>query len=167
LMSGFPRPVYAGDYQAVKFYDLPLADSIFVLPVSGAAVPIARLSVRDVVAKHLYAIEFGPFYLGRTGIAAPDEQIQLLLTFKAPSDETPDIARRFNVEVERRRETYSIITGHFLAPETGTYTAAVVARRLNPVVGSNAGISIDNSIFGVRGVASPETDLIIQNTPEV
>jgi hypothetical protein len=166
-MSGFPRPVYAGDYQAVKFYDLTTQDSIFVLPVSGAAVPIARLDVRDVVANHLYAIEFGPFYLGRTGEPAPDEQIQLLLTYRAPTSDTPAIARRFNIEVERRRETFDMLTAHFLAPVTGTYHAAVVARRLNPVVGSNAGISIDNSIFGIRGVASPETDLIIQNTREV
>lgn len=166
-MSGFPRPVYAGDFQAVKFYDLP-DDHVEPLPASGTAVPLGRLVSRNVVAGHLYEVEFGPFYLLSDGTPNEEEYLRLIMTFRAPSDASPDIIRRYRFDDFKRRETHTKITGVFVAPETGEYRIAVVAQRVGTSEASaNLGLILDNSLLGIRGVASTDTDFTIQTTPEV
>lgn len=165
-MSGFPRPVFAGDFQSVKFYDLAPPDDRINIPLNGIA-PVAHLTTRNVVKGHLYEVVFGPFIVGRSTVPVPIDFVRLIVAYRAPSAQGWTVVRRFPVEAQRPMEPFNSLSAYFVAPETGDYTIAVSAQRPNAApLGSVTVISLDNSILGIRGVASPGTDFVIQTTPE-
>ncbi len=165
-MSGFPRPVFPGDFQAVKFYDLPddVAERT-VDPESGLV--LGRLTSRNIMVGHLYEVVFGPIYVNYTGTPSDSEAIDFLITVRAPGDPSPDIIRRQPFPINSASETIPQINAYFVAPLKGDYGFAVVAQHKNASEASELKLSLDNSIFGVRGVASADTDFTIQITPEV
>jgi hypothetical protein len=77
------------------------------------------------------------------------------------------LIRRFRLPLDQQRQVVPMLIGHFVAPVTGTYRIAVAAQRVAAGETSTVSLNLDNSIIGIRGVASPETDLFITNTPEV
>lgn len=165
-MSGFPRPNFPGDFQAVKFYDLP--DEVAEQSVDQqTGLVLGRLSSRNVVKNHLYEVVFGPIYVSYTGTPSDSEAIDFLITVRAPGDPSPDLIRRQPFPINSASETIPQVNAYFVAPQKGDYSFAVVAQHKNATEGSELKLSLDNSIFGVRGVASPDTDFTIQLIPEV
>lgn len=165
-MSGFPRPTYAGDFQAVKFYDLTAPNDRIVIPSTGVA-PVASLLVRNVVKDHLYECVFGPIYVARTGVLAISDFLRLIFTYRPVDEPTPVPFRFHRLEAQRPSEPYATLTGYFVAPKTGTYRVTVTGQRPQPELLGGVAVFLDNSILGVRGVASKDTDFTIQTTPEV
>jgi hypothetical protein len=165
-MSGFPRPVFPGDFQAVKFYDLP--DDIAERSVDQeSGLVLGRLQSRNIVPGHLYEVVFGPIYVAYDGTPSDSEAIDFLITVRAPGDPSPDLIRRQPFPINSASETIPQINAYFVATVKGDYGFAVVAQHRDATEGSELKLSLDNSIFGVRGVASTDTDFTIQTTPEV
>lgn len=165
-MSGFPRPVFAGDFQSVKFYDLTPPNDRINIPSIGIQ-PLASLVTRNVVKGHLYEVVFGPIYVARTGVLAVNDFLRLIISQRELGEAQPSVIRTHRLEAQRPSEPYTHLTGYFVAPKTGTYRITVSGQRPNPELLGGVAVVIDNSILGIRGVASPETDFTIVNTQEV
>lgn len=165
-MSGFPRPVFAGDFQAVKFYDLTPPNDRIIIPSTGVK-PLATVASRNIVKGHLYEVVFGPFTIGASANLVIDaESLEFVFAYSI-NGAAPVPFRRMTRPLGLLRDQIPALSAYFVAPETGNYTVGVGSRRVNPGLLSIVGVSLDNSIIGIRGVASPETDFTIVNTPEV
>lgn len=179
-MAGFPRPLYPGDFQGLKFYD-GSAGVITTTVLDGAVDQvIATVTANDIVAGNLYEVTLEPFGIYLAGgtdtrtweeIARGHYDGDALVEMRAfyPSDLVTTSYQIGSIETLHPVGSTPSLYGSnveqktlkrfFLAQETGTHIFQCwVASWLDNDGSNSLGISYNNTIFGIRGIMDPSTN---------